>query len=277
MEKQSRIVAPSSEMEYLNLNLHSPELFVLVVVIIIITASIGDRLFSGRELTDSNHALPFADVHVSDLLTNHSLRNRSSVIFGCWWITFAIFFSLNTSEVMRTSWVPRSSLLALRIIELPFNVYVLRRIGRRLSLAYSMAALSVIIGCLAVVHVYRGSYALHWGVTVLWLLVFELTVTTLFAFSAELYPTVVRGAAVGLCYVSGRMGAIVGPFLNDVPSAELRGVAFSAVALLLMFPRVPGCLPARDDEAPASEHHGRHDGRQVEAALTAQVGPQPQG
>ncbi|XP_077557248.1 solute carrier family 22 member 7-like [Haemaphysalis longicornis] len=175
------------------------------------------------------------DVHVSDLLTNKSLRNRSIVIFGCWCITFAMFFSLNTSEVMRTSWVPRSSLLAMRIIELPLNVYVLRRIGRRLSLAYSMAALSVIIGCLAVVDVYRGSYALHGGVTVLWLLVFEFTATTLFAFSAELYPTVVRGAGVGFCYVSGRMGAIVGPFLNDVPTAELQGVAFSVVALLLMF------------------------------------------
>ncbi|XP_077557236.1 solute carrier family 22 member 7-like [Haemaphysalis longicornis] len=175
------------------------------------------------------------DVHTSDLLTNQSLRNRSTVIFGCWCITFAMFFSLNTSEVMRTSWVPRSSLLALRIIELPFNVYVLRRIGRRLSLAYSMVALSLIIACLAVVDVYRGSYALHWGVTVLWLLVFEFTSTTLFGFSAELYPTVVRGAGVGFCYVSGRIGAIVGPFLNDVPSAELQGVAFSAVAPLLMF------------------------------------------
>ncbi|KAH9378147.1 hypothetical protein HPB48_004272 [Haemaphysalis longicornis] len=176
-----------------------------------------------------------ADVHISDLLTNQSLRNRSTVIFGCWCITFAMFFSLNTSEVMRKSWVPRSSLLALRIIQLPFNVYVLRRIGRRLSLAYSMVALSLIIACLAVVDVYRGSYALHWGVTVLWLLVFEFTSTTLFAFSAELYPTVVRGAAVGFCYVSSRIGAIMGPFLNDVPSAELRGVAFSAVAPLLMF------------------------------------------
>ncbi|XP_077557230.1 organic anion transporter 3-like [Haemaphysalis longicornis] len=61
------------------------------------------------------------------------------------------------------------------------------------------------------------------------------TVTTLFAFSAELYPTVVRGAGVGFCYVSGHMGAMVGPFLNDVHSAELRGVAFSSVALLLLF------------------------------------------
>ncbi|XP_077557244.1 solute carrier family 22 member 7-like [Haemaphysalis longicornis] len=175
------------------------------------------------------------DVHVSDLVANESLRYRSIIIFGCWCITFAMFYSLGTSEVMRTSWVPRFSLLVLKIIELPFNVYVLRRIGRRLSLAYSMAALSVIIGCLAVVDVYRGSYALHWGVTVLWLLVFEFTVTTLFAFSAELYPTVVRGAGVGFCYVSGRMGAMVGPFLHDVHSAEWRGVAFSAVALLLLF------------------------------------------
>lgn len=69
----------------------------------------------------------------------------------------------------------------------------------------------------------------------MWLLVFEFTVTMLFAFSAELYPTLVRGAGVGFCYVSGRMGAVVGPFLNDVPSAELRGVAFAAVALLLLF------------------------------------------
>ncbi|XP_077557238.1 solute carrier family 22 member 7-like [Haemaphysalis longicornis] len=175
------------------------------------------------------------DDHVSDLVANESLRKRSIIVFGCWCITFAVFYSLNTSEVMRTSWVPRFSLLGLKIIELPFNVYVLRRIGCRLSLAYSMAALSVIIGCLAVLDVYRGSYALHWGVTVLWLLVFEFTVTTLFTFSAELYPTVVRGAGVGFCYLSGRMGAMVGPFLNDVHSAELRAMAFSVVALLLLF------------------------------------------
>ncbi|XP_077557239.1 solute carrier family 22 member 7-like [Haemaphysalis longicornis] len=175
------------------------------------------------------------DVRISDLVANETLRNRSIIIFSCWCIAFAMFYSLSTSEVMRASWVPRASLLVLRIIELPFNVYVLRRIGRRLSLAHSMAALSVVVGCLAVVDVYRGSYALHWGVTVLWLLVFEFTVTTLFAFSAELYPTVVRGAGVGFCYVSGRMGAIVGLFLNHVHSPELRAVAFSAVTLLLLF------------------------------------------
>ncbi|KAH9376558.1 hypothetical protein HPB48_008763 [Haemaphysalis longicornis] len=164
-------------------------------------------------------------------------RTRPFIMFGCWCTTLGMFFHRSTRDVMRTSWVPRFALLALKIVQFPFNVYVLRRIGSRLSLVYSMAALSVIAG-------YRGQYAVDSGVTVSWLLVFEFTVTTLYAYSAALYPTVVRGAGVGLCYVSGRMGAIAGPFLNDVYTLHLRGVAYSVAAvLLLLFARLAFSLP----------------------------------
>ncbi|XP_077534290.1 solute carrier family 22 member 12-like [Haemaphysalis longicornis] len=184
------------------------------------------------------------DAHVSDLVADATLRNRSIIMFGCWCTTLGMFFHLSTRDVMRTSWVPRFALLALKIVQFPFNVYVLRRIGSRLSLVYSMAALSVIAGSLAVVDVYRGQYAVDSGVTVSWLLVFEFTVTTLYAYSAELYLMVVRGAGVGLCYVSGRMGAIAGPFLNDVYTLHLRGVAYSVAAvLLLLFARLAFSLP----------------------------------
>ncbi|XP_077534331.1 uncharacterized protein LOC144146242 [Haemaphysalis longicornis] len=123
-------------------------------------------------------------------------------MFGCSCITFAMFYHLSTSEVMRKSWVPSFDLLALNIVQFPFNVYALRRIGPRLSLAYSVAALSVVAVSLAVVDVYRGPYALDAGATVSWLLVFEFTVVSVYAFSAELFPTVVRGAGAGLCYVN---------------------------------------------------------------------------
>ncbi|KAH9376716.1 hypothetical protein HPB48_013307 [Haemaphysalis longicornis] len=162
------------------------------------------------------------------------MRTRSFVMFGCSCITFAMFYHLSTSEVMRTSWVPRFALLALKIVQFPFNVYALRRIGSRLSLSYSVAALSIVAGSLAVVDVYRGPYALESGVTVAWLLVFEFTVVSVFAFSAELFPTVVRGAGVGLCYLSGRLGAMAGPFLNEVSSLNLRSVAYSVAAVLLL-------------------------------------------
>ncbi|XP_077534333.1 solute carrier family 22 member 4-like [Haemaphysalis longicornis] len=184
--------------------------------------------------SDFDAILSDRDAHVADLVTNATMRTRSFVMFGCSCITFAMFYHLSTSEVMWTSWVPRFALLALKIVQFPFNVYALRRIGSRLSLSYSVAALSIVAGSLAVVDVYRGPYALESGVTVAWLLVFEFTVVSVFAFSAELFPTVVRGAGVGLCYLSGRLGAMAGPFLNEVSSLNLRSVAYSVAAVLLL-------------------------------------------
>ncbi|XP_075556785.1 solute carrier family 22 member 7-like [Dermacentor variabilis] len=181
---------------------------------------------------EGGHAIvPDHEVRLSDLLSYQPLRQRSAIIFGCWFLVFGTFSHLSTSHVMRTNEAARFTLVLLRMPCVVADVYVLKHVGRRLSLAASMLALSLAMGALSAVHVFDQLAAV---LVVSGLVVFDLSAITVFALSAELYPTVIRGAALGCCYMSGRLGALVAPFVNEIPSPLLKSIAYAVSAAMLM-------------------------------------------
>ncbi|KAH7941788.1 hypothetical protein HPB49_017573 [Dermacentor silvarum] len=92
------------------------------------------------------------EVRASYLHSNQTLRQRSAVILGCWFLVFGTFSHLTTARVMRTSEAARTVLVLLRLPCVVADVYVLKPAGRRLSLATSMLALCLTVAALSAVH-----------------------------------------------------------------------------------------------------------------------------
>ncbi|XP_075555683.1 solute carrier family 22 member 7-like [Dermacentor variabilis] len=93
-------------------------------------------------LSASDEASPVA------LLTNPDLRAGTMVAFGCWFLTIAAFYTL------RLSHEDHAAYYALMALELPAaiaNVLLMRRKGRRLSVAVSMIALGFLVAALGTI------------------------------------------------------------------------------------------------------------------------------
>ncbi|KAL3188567.1 hypothetical protein MRX96_022574 [Rhipicephalus microplus] len=197
------------------------------------------------------------EVRVSDLLSKHNLRRRSAVIFGCWFLVFGAFAHFTTTDVLRNSELARIALVLLRLPCVVADVYAITRAGRRLSLGLSMLALSVVATALSMVELFGASVKLSAALVISGLLAFDLSAVTLFAFSAELYPTVLRGTALGCCYMSGRLGAFVAPFVNLIPSPQLRSTAYAvSAAMLLVLSAMAFALPETRQLPPSNTMQG---------------------
>ncbi|KAH7957894.1 hypothetical protein HPB51_028123 [Rhipicephalus microplus] len=120
-----------------------------------------------------------------------------------------------------------------------------------------MLALSVVATALSVVELFGASAKLSTALVISGLLAFDLSAVTLFAYSAELYPTVLRGTALGCCYMSGRLGAFVAPFVNLIPSPPLRSAAYAvSAAMFLVLSAMAFALPDTRQLPPSNTMQG---------------------
>ncbi|KAL1418956.1 hypothetical protein MTO96_005497 [Rhipicephalus appendiculatus] len=178
-----------------------------------------EQLATHQEQEGPNAIISDHELRLSDLLSNQSLRQRSAVIFGCWFLVFGTFSHLITSHVMRENERARS---ALAVMQLPCVVA-------------DLDAVVVVSG----------------------LLVLGMSAIAAFAFSAELYPTVLRGSALGFCYMSGSIGAFAASFVNEVRSPPLRGAVYAvAAAMLLLLGSMALALPETRQLPPSNTVHG---------------------
>ncbi|XP_075554170.1 solute carrier family 22 member 7-like [Dermacentor variabilis] len=200
-----------------------------------------------------------------DLLRCSCVRSRSFIAFGCW------FFALQGAVCMR----PRGRLRGLGEVEL-LMAYVMAPLlalhyglmkawGRRRTLALSMTLVSLLATALAVVIVLE-----HWFLFKLIMTVAMLALlcvfATLFVYTAEVFPTVVRGAGYGGATVCGRLGVLVAvavryvvrldPLAKDVFAlllVSLGTFTFGLLALLLPETnvlRVPDTIEEAEQEEP---------------------------
>ncbi|KAL3188572.1 hypothetical protein MRX96_022578 [Rhipicephalus microplus] len=196
-------------------------------------------------------------VQLSDLLSNQPLRQRSAVIFGCWFLAFGTFAHLSTSHMMRTSQGARAALVVSRLPCVVADVYVLTRKSTRLCLVFSMLSLAIVMGALSLAVSLDTTDLVAAVLVTLALLVFDMSAISAFVLSAELYPTMLRGATFGVCYMSGRLGALAAVFVNEIQSRPLRGVAYAVTAaMLLLFGTMALALPETKNMPPSNTVHG---------------------
>ncbi|KAK3097593.1 hypothetical protein FSP39_011253, partial [Pinctada imbricata] len=171
------------------------------------------------------------------LFTEKSLAIRTCIIFYNWMVASMVFYglSLNTGALYGNLYV---NFIIMALVEFPGHflpIVLIDRFGRRKSHCSFMLIGG--IGCLSTIFtVNYGGKDLQWLTTSLAMvgkLFSTAAFATIYVFSAELYPTVVRNAGMGSSSCWARVGGMISPFIGD--TADLVGGKFGTAVPLIIF------------------------------------------
>ncbi|GMT34989.1 hypothetical protein PFISCL1PPCAC_26286, partial [Pristionchus fissidentatus] len=195
-----------------------------------------------------------------DLLTTPELRKRSLVVFYLWPVVSMVYYGLSMKSDILGGDIYVNFIIG-GFIEMPalFLIFILiDRIGRRFFVAsgYALAGICLLSN-LAI-----SDTAPRWIALVQLLIsrgAITATYASLYMFSPELFPTVVRNSAMGFCSTIARFGAIFASYMT-MWIADTYGKAwmiipfgvmtiFAAAFIIVFLPETKGKpLPATIEE-----------------------------
>ncbi|XP_042354903.1 solute carrier family 22 member 5-like isoform X2 [Plectropomus leopardus] len=167
----------------------------------------------GAPQADEKETTPKEHHNVLDLLRTDNIRNMSFILCLVWITMSAGYYglSLNTSRLHANPYISCFFSAAVEVPAYISSWLALRYLPRRLSviLVLLVAGVSLYfiplvpksISELAVALEMLGKYSITVGIALI------------FAYTAELYPTVLRNTATGTCTTISRVGSCVVPFL----------------------------------------------------------------
>ncbi|KAL0818674.1 hypothetical protein ABMA28_008025 [Loxostege sticticalis] len=165
-------------------------------------------------------------------LFHHSLRLKTACCCGIWLITGVTFFGLN-QYISQTSPDPFVSVTAAGAIQIPsilLSIWLIRTFGRRATtIAFScFGGLCIItLGCLP------PTFAIRLTLGTLGVSCASVVATTIYIYTSELYPTVVRNMGMGAASTAMRIGSMVAPFISNITTIPwLPTVVFGAAPIL---------------------------------------------
>ncbi|KAF8777115.1 Organic cation transporter protein like [Argiope bruennichi] len=172
------------------------------------------------------------DETVLDLLRTPALRKNTINIYFCWFIISYIYYALswNTNDLGGD---PYWTFFICGFVELPAGfifMFICRYVGHRTGLLIANVLAGLCL--LAVIFV---------PADMVWLTIFfsmagkffnSASFDTVYIYTAEIFPTVVRNVAVGSSSTWARIGALVAPFIRQVADVTHHSVPMA----------VPGCL-----------------------------------
>ncbi|XP_054712610.1 organic cation transporter protein-like [Uloborus diversus] len=199
---------------------------------------------------------------VIDVFRTPNIRKRAFIMIYIWIVNAFLYYgiSYNTNELAGN---PYLNFFLSGIMELPSTIaafLAIRRFGRRPVFAWLMVVCGA--ACVASIFVPQN---LSWLATTLHLFgkfCATGTLTILYLYTSELFPTVVRNVAVGTCSMLGRVGSIAAPFVRElgiathpsVPNILYFVLAVSSGLSTLLLPETKGC------KIPDSIEEGEHLG-----------------
>uniref|UniRef100_A0A3B4VB49 Solute carrier family 22 member 5-like n=1 Tax=Seriola dumerili TaxID=41447 RepID=A0A3B4VB49_SERDU len=157
------------------------------------------------------------NAHVSCLLRTRNIRNTTVIL--CMVLSAGYFgLSLNTSRLHANPYI---SCFISAAVEVPAYIsswLALRYLPRRLSVicilllgGVSLYLIQLVPQNLSVALEMLGKFAITTGTALL------------FAYTAELYPTVLRNTATGTCTTVSRIGSCISPFLLQLTHRQIFG------------------------------------------------------
>ncbi|KAM7361200.1 organic cation transporter protein-like [Cochliomyia hominivorax] len=180
---------------------------------------------------------------VFDLMRYPNLRRKTLVIFFDWFVTSGVYYGLswNTNNLGGNVFL---NFLVSGAVEIPaysFLLLTLNRWGRRTILCGCMIASGVALLLTLLV-----SEDMNWLI-ITFAMIGKLAITaaygTIYIFSAEQFPTVVRNVGIGASSMIARIGGILAPYLNllgqiwkPLPLIVCGALAFIGGLLSLILP-----------------------------------------
>ncbi|XP_063363269.1 organic cation transporter protein-like [Cydia amplana] len=184
-------------------------------------------------------------VHYGDLF-RPNLWVRTVCSCALWVITGVTFYGVN-QYISQTSSSLYISIAAAAVIQLPANllsIWCVRTFGRK---ATTIAAFTLGGLCLLTLGVVGDHFWLKFTLGTLGVSFLAIDATTIYIYSSELFPTVVRNMGLGLCSVGMRFGSMLAPFISNlaVTTPWLPTVIFGFAPLLgavicLLLPETKG-------------------------------------
>ncbi|KAM7361199.1 organic cation transporter protein-like [Cochliomyia hominivorax] len=151
---------------------------------------------------------------VFDLMRYPNLRRKSLIVFFDWFVTSGVYYGLswNTNNLGGNVYL---NFLISGAVEVPaytLLILTLNRWGRRSILCGSLIAAGVALLLIVIV-----SEDMNWLI-VTFAMIGKFAITssfgTIYIFSAEQFPTVVRNVGIGASSMVARIGGILAPYLN---------------------------------------------------------------
>jgi len=150
-----------------------------------------------------------------DLFRLPVLRLKTLILLLCWLTCASLYYVLllDQSELSKDKYV---GFLMTAVVQLPGYFYVIFTLERpALGRKNSMCMFLVLSGLALFTHPFIPSDypTLKFSISILGRFAANCSYTILNLFSAEQFPTVVRGVGVGFCVVVSRLGTIMAPYI----------------------------------------------------------------
>ncbi|XP_075984568.1 organic cation transporter protein-like [Anticarsia gemmatalis] len=179
-------------------------------------------------------------------LFQRSLAMKTVCCCTMWLILGITYFGFN-QYISQTSPDPFVSVALAGAMQMPsaiVSIWLIKKLGRRLT-----TSIFFILGGVFVIILYfvPNIFAITLTFGTLGVSCGAIVATSIYVYTSELYPTVVRNMAVGACSTSMRVGSMLAPFISNslVSMPWLPSVIFGAAALVagivcLLLPETKG-------------------------------------
>lgn len=191
----------------------------------------------------------------SELLRIPSMRNRTLNIMYNWFVQSFVYygFTLSTGDLGVNIYIGLFISGAVEGIAYAVDMYLIEKIGRRLSLSGLLFLAG--ISCFPVIVIPAGVARIVVGMIGKFSI--SATFAIVFVYTAELYPTPLRGTAVGICSFTSKTGGMLCPLVFllsaiwiPLPMTLFASASILAALLTLLLPETRGCpLPETVMEA----------------------------
>ncbi|RUS74807.1 hypothetical protein EGW08_017436, partial [Elysia chlorotica] len=191
-----------------------------------------------QEIFDVDIALDGPQERLSRLCSNRDLICRTAIIFFNWLAVNLLYYglSLGTDNLSGSTYLNYLLGVLLEIVAYILAFLLVDKTGRRCF--HCMCMLVSGIACLATVLPTRiGGEDYQWmvsGLALIGRMFSSGAYAILYLMSAELFPTVVRNSAIGMCNVVESLGGIISPYIADM-GLIIHGGPFSQSLPMLIF------------------------------------------
>ncbi|XP_077978547.1 organic cation transporter protein-like [Glandiceps talaboti] len=190
-----------------------------------------------------------------DLLRSPRLRIRTLIMCFSWFACGFVYYgiSLNTDQIGSN---PYTTFILAGVVEIPARLlawWLIGVIGRR----WSLAGFQVIGGVALIISIIPQNPEVAVAIALLSKFCVAAVMTTEYVYSAEIYPTVVRNAGMGISSMCSGIGNIISPFviLLDVYWAPLPFVIMGCISVIAGL-TVPILPETRNQRLPGTIEEG---------------------
>ncbi|XP_026165963.1 solute carrier family 22 member 15 isoform X1 [Mastacembelus armatus] len=183
---------------------------------------------------------------VQQLVIHPVLRLRTMVLMYVWYACSLVYYglTLGASEMSGNRYVNVAMYGLVELPAYPLCMYFINKhwAGRRKSMASFLCLAGSACLCTMLIPENTGSLLSVTSLALLGKLMVSAAFNIVYIYTSELYPTVIRNAALGVCSMSCRVGGILAPFVpsmralhNSVPFTVfcLSGLSAGCLGLLL--------------------------------------------